>query len=212
MEFDVRLSRDGHPILFHDQRLERTTNGRGRVADRDLADLKRLDAGAWFGRHFRGEPIPTLVEALATAEALGLGINVEIKPDRDQEAETARAAIEVMRSAWPHHLPRPVISSFRPRAAAVAAAAAPDYEHALLVETVPRDWRRRLDALGGTALHCDARRLRRDMALQVIAAGVPLRCYTVNGARLARRLFAWGVEAVFTDDPMRLGALRKPPT
>jgi glycerophosphoryl diester phosphodiesterase len=206
VEFDVRLSRDGHPVLFHDERLSRTTDGRGRVADHDLVELKRLDAGAGFDPAFRGERIPTLNEAIDVLQALGLGANVEIKPDGDRETETAQAVFRTLKGFWPGALPPPIVSSFSTLALAVSAAGAPEWEHALLVEAIPRDWRRRLEATGSTALHCNARRLDRERAAEVIAAAVPLRCYTVNSVRMARKLFAWGVSAVFTDAPDRLSA------
>jgi len=64
IEFDVRMTRDGHFVLMHDASVDRTTNGRGRVADLTLADIRRLDAGSWFGPRFAGERVPTLREAL----------------------------------------------------------------------------------------------------------------------------------------------------
>ena len=204
VEFDVRLSRDGHPVLFHDEHLSRTTNGRGRVADHDLVELKRLDAGARFDPTFREERIPTLNEAIDVLQTLGLGANVEIKPEADREAETAQVVFRTLKTFWPSDLPPPVVSSFSTLALAVSAAGAPQWEHALLVQTIPYDWRRRLDAIGSTALHCNARRLDRECAAEVIAAAVPLRCYTVNSVRMACKLFAWGVSALFTDAPDRL--------
>jgi glycerophosphoryl diester phosphodiesterase len=70
-EVDVRLSRDGVPVIFHDETLERTTNGHGALADHTLAELKALDAGAWKGAAFAGERIPTLREALQAARGKG---------------------------------------------------------------------------------------------------------------------------------------------
>ena len=61
---DVHLSADDQLAVIRDERLERTTDGRGRVRDRTLAELKRLDAGRWFGRAFRGQRIQTLSEVL----------------------------------------------------------------------------------------------------------------------------------------------------
>jgi glycerophosphoryl diester phosphodiesterase len=68
IELDVQLSADGHVVVFHDNQLERTTNGRGPLAERTLAELKALDAGSWFGPRFAGEPIPALDEVLAWAK------------------------------------------------------------------------------------------------------------------------------------------------
>jgi glycerophosphoryl diester phosphodiesterase len=61
---DVHLSADDQLVVMRDARLERTTDGRGRVRDRTLRELKRLDAGRWFGRAFRGQRIQTLSEVL----------------------------------------------------------------------------------------------------------------------------------------------------
>ena len=204
VEFDVRLSRDGHLVLFHDEYLSRTTDGRGRVGDHDLAALKNLDAGSGFALAFRGERIPTLTEAVGVLQTLGLGANVEIKSDCGREIETAQAVVQTLKAVWPNTLPSPIISSFSVLALAESAAAAPEWEHALLMKIIPRDWRSRLDDVGSIAVHCNAWWLCRKRADEVLGAGIPLRCYTVNSARMARVLFARGVSAIFTAAPERL--------
>ena len=206
VEFDVRLSRDGCPVVFHDDRLDRTSDGVGPVADRDAADLVRLDAGAWFAPAFTGEPIPTLAQALGALAALGLGANVEIKAEAGSEAATGAAVAALLAAEWPATLPPPLVSSFSEAALRAVRATAPELRRALLVRAVPRDWRHRLAALGCRDLHCAAANIRRATLAEARAAGVPVRCYTVNDAATARRLFGWGVEAVFSDFPDRLHA------
>lgn len=68
IEIDVFLSKDGHIVVMHDETVNRTTNGKGKVADLTLAQLKQLDAGSWFSKQFAGEPVPTLAEVLATVQ------------------------------------------------------------------------------------------------------------------------------------------------
>src|SRR5262249_45711868 len=51
---------DGHIVLMHDEKVDRTTNGKGNVADMTLAELQHLDAGSWKNPKFRGEPVPSL--------------------------------------------------------------------------------------------------------------------------------------------------------
>jgi glycerophosphoryl diester phosphodiesterase len=63
-EFDVARSADGRLVCIHDDDLKRTTDGSGKVAERTLADLRRLDAGRWFDPKYAGEPIPTVEEIL----------------------------------------------------------------------------------------------------------------------------------------------------
>jgi glycerophosphoryl diester phosphodiesterase len=67
VEFDVQLTRDGHVVVIHDPTVDRTTNGRGRVGDLSLAELRTLSAGypERFGSSYSGERIPTLAEVLA---------------------------------------------------------------------------------------------------------------------------------------------------
>lgn len=77
LELDVRLSGDGHVVVSHDARLNRTSNGSGRVRRQDLSQLKALDFGAWFHEDFKNEAMPTLKEVLDTFPKTGL--NIEIK-------------------------------------------------------------------------------------------------------------------------------------
>ncbi|MEM9380849.1 MAG: glycerophosphodiester phosphodiesterase family protein, partial [Planctomycetota bacterium] len=64
IEYDVRACASEELVLFHDERLERTTDARGALADLDLRELFSIDAGGWFAKRYTGEPIPVLDEAL----------------------------------------------------------------------------------------------------------------------------------------------------
>jgi len=100
LEFDVRLTRDGVPIVLHDAALDRTTSGRGAVAALDLASIRRLDAGAWFGARFRGERVPTLAETLDLARGR-CAVNIELKEEGGDAVSLARAMLCDPR--WPWH-------------------------------------------------------------------------------------------------------------
>jgi glycerophosphoryl diester phosphodiesterase len=78
IELDVQLSRDGHVVVIHDDKVDRTTDGKGKVSVKTLDELKNLDAGTWFSDMYAGERIPTLREALEliTPDAY---VNIEIK-------------------------------------------------------------------------------------------------------------------------------------
>jgi len=199
VEFDVKLTRDGYPILAHDDRLERTTDGRGRFAERTLAETLELDAGSWFAPAFAGERVPTFEAALALCGALGLGINVEIKPCRGREIETARTTVETLLGHWPAALPVPLISSFAKTCLAVARDLAPAVPRGYLAGRLPPRWQAQLAAYGCSTLNLDQRRLGGRERAAVVAAGVPLLLYTVNDPRAARAQLSNGVTAVFTD-------------
>lgn len=199
VEFDAMLSGDGVPVLIHDETLERTTDGRGRVADTPWADLQRLDAGRRHHKSYAGEPLPTLAAALALCDELKLAVNLEIKPAAGHEHITgstvaALAAVSAPRAGL-------ILSSFSPVALDAARELAPELPRALLVEAIPADWSACLEQLGCMALHAAARRLDLAAAKDVTAARVPLACYTVNRPEEAEALFALGVSAVFSDRP-----------
>ncbi len=81
-ELDVQLTRDGALVVFHDETLDRTTDGAGPLAGHSLAALQALDAGAWFGAQWAGERIPTLDAVIALARSRPGGaawLLVEIK-------------------------------------------------------------------------------------------------------------------------------------
>jgi glycerophosphoryl diester phosphodiesterase len=207
VEFDVRLSADGVPLVFHDDRLERTSTGSGRVGEHSLAHLKTLDAGGWFAAAFAGETIPTLAEVLTCCAGLGLAVNMEIKPDPGHEAETAIAALAVAGQMWPADLPPPLISSFQRPALVSALAVAPHWPRGLLVETLPQDWREAVGDLDCCAVHAAASTLKAPDIAALRAAGLQILAYTVNNRDRAEALWQAGVAAVFSDAPDRVIAL-----
>jgi glycerophosphoryl diester phosphodiesterase len=88
IETDLQLTRDGAIVLVHDERIDRTTNGSGFVADHTLAALKALDAGEWFAADFAGERIMTLTE-FEHEFALHVPACLEIKDPDATEATIA---------------------------------------------------------------------------------------------------------------------------
>lgn len=205
VEFDVRLTRDGVPVLFHDETVERTTNGRGRLGALTPAQIRRLDAGAWFGPRFTGEPVPTLAQAIAVLAESGLAANIELKPDEAQGAATARAVLAVLRTEWPCTRPRPLLSSFDWSALATLLAEDAAWPRGLLIRNPHQpDWHAWATRVGAAAVHCGARGLDYAGVETLQAAGLPIAVYTVNDARRGQSLWKWGVSAIFTDDPPRL--------
>jgi glycerophosphoryl diester phosphodiesterase len=201
VEFDVRLTADDEPILLHDARLERTTDGSGKAAALPLAMIRRYDAGGWFAPAFAGERVPTLAEALALLGELGLGANVELKAERRRAHRTGvRIAAAVARS-WPSSSPPPIVSSFLPRALRGAREAAPDLARGLLFRMLPKNWQALAQRLDCVTIHADQRFLAPANVAEICRSDYSLLAYTVNDAARARCLFDWGVTAVFSDVP-----------
>jgi glycerophosphoryl diester phosphodiesterase len=79
VEFDVQWTRDGHMVIMHDKDVARTTNGRGLVSSLTLAQIRRLDAGSWYGAKWKGERVPTFGEVLEYCSLNNLTANAEVK-------------------------------------------------------------------------------------------------------------------------------------
>jgi len=208
VEFDVKLTADGHPILMHDDTLDRTTDGRGLVAAASLEDIRRLDAGTRFSPAFRGERVPLLSEALGVLAELDMGFNLEIKPCKGREVETAQAAMATLAAHWPMHRPIPIVSSFSQDSLAAARGDGPDRAmFGYLADALPAGWKDEAVRLGCQSVHLGWRNLTRRQVSAVKQAGFLLLVWTVNELPRARELLEWGADAVISDCPAALVGL-----
>lgn len=205
VEIDVMLTRDQRPVLFHDDRLERTTTGTGPVASQDLGHLRQLDAGSWFAPRFAGERVPTLEEAVAVILDLGLGLNLEIKPYPGQEVATATVALTALRPLWPAGRPL-LLSSFEVPCLEVARDLWAEIPRGYLIWKEPEDWAVIADRVGAATLNVNQEWQTPETVAAYRATGRPVLAYTVNDSQRAQTLFGWGVTGVFTDAPGRLAA------
>ncbi len=98
-EFDVRRSRDGALVCIHDDTLDRTTDGRGPVNTRTLAELRQFDAGSWFASEFQGTRVPTIDEVL---RLIATEPNVSGLYAVDMKADDDRVENDVMKLAQTH--------------------------------------------------------------------------------------------------------------
>ena len=200
VEFDVMLSRDGVPLVIHDETLERTTNGTGRVAKHDATALRLLDAGAKHHTAFSGEKIPTFAEVLAACQRYGILPNVEIKPARGCDVETAEATVRTIAECW-RGATLPLLSSFSYAALERVRDIAPHLPRALEVVDVPADWLAQVKALGCIGFHASAEDNDLELLRECRNHGLQMAIWTVNDRQQAEALFAAGMDAVFTDRP-----------
>lgn len=209
VEFDVKLTADNELVLFHDDTVNRTSNGKGPVAGMTLSDIRKLDAGRWFSSDFTGEAVPTLAEAMDYLAAKGIGANVEVKAGPGRDAETGAAVARALAARW-FGGPAPIlISSFSAESLATARQAAPQIPRGFLTLKFTTDWSARMRELDCATYHVLDRRLTEARVRAVREAGYRVLAYTVNDPARARDLLSWGLESVITDYPDRiLAAIR----
>jgi glycerophosphoryl diester phosphodiesterase len=209
IEFDVKLTADNELVLFHDDKVNRTTDGKGTVAGMTLTELRKLDAGRWYSPDFTGEPVPTLADAMDYLAATGIGANVEVKACAGREAETGAAVARALAARWFGGPIPMLISSFSADSLTAARQAAPKIPRGFLSLKYRNDWAARMRELGCATFHVLDRRLTRARVGAIREAGYRAQAFTVNDPRRARELLSWGVESIITDYPDRiLAAIR----
>lgn len=200
VEFDVRLTRDDKAIIFHDDELDRTTNGKGLVADSDFNSIVKLDAGSWFNQEFTGEPIPTLDAYLQCAAKLNLGVNVELKGTASQAESLAKHVVDSLHVHWSKYLPVPLISSASTVCLQAMRSVTDEYLRGYILSEWINNWDEITDELNCISLHIEHKQLNLERAQAVKTVGKKLLAYTVNEVSVANELFDIGVDAVFTDN------------
>lgn len=197
IELDVHLSRDDHPVVIHDFALERTTDGTGPVRERTVRELKRLDAGGWYGGRFRGQRIQTLAEVL---ERFGDRTRfwIELKAGSDLYAGIEERVVSTMEIYG--MVERGLVQSFDHPALGRVHGLNPQIRLGALVHHLPADPAAVapgiVDAIcpGVSALTAEG-------AAAIRGAGLGCYVWTVNEPAQMDRLVAWRVSGIITDRP-----------
>jgi glycerophosphoryl diester phosphodiesterase len=204
IELDIHLSKDGKTVVIHDETLERTTDGRGRVVDHTLMDLKKLDAGSSFGGPFSGERIPTLEEVLDLAKGRVL-VNIEVKnPTHGQYpiTELAHKSLQAVKKAG--MLDRVIFSSFHPVSLEHIQKKEPRAWVALLFH---RPWNSFLEITRGKeygVLNLRNIHLNEEKIFRLHKEGMKVNVYTVNTEEELEQFVRWGADGIITNYPDRL--------
>ena len=206
VELDVTLSGDRHVVVMHDDTLDRTTNGKGRLRDASWEDIRQLDAGSWFDGRFAGEPVPDLETVFQTIGKTCI-INVEIKADAVENEDQPDAIENQVAGLIQHYglLESVVVSSFHPLAL-MRLAALPAHHRPLLAVLSGRrtsfDPFDLLRSLPAFSWHPDHRLLDAAAVRKAHQLGALVLPYTVNGPEDIGRALRMGADGIITDDPV----------
>ena len=198
LELDIHLSRDGVPVVIHDETLDRTTDGCGSVAEMTWQQLRLLDAGSWFSAAFAGESIPTLKEVL-TVFSGRLRLNLELK-----EFHAGVAVLELLNQYPSADI---VVSSFD--YGLLRRLRSLDDQLPLAVLFDAGNWHYAVQVakdLSACSFNPAANMVTRPMIATCAQAGIPVFVWTVDHESVAKSLIRAGVPGFFTNDPSTLKA------
>ena len=198
IELDVQLTRDDEVVVIHDETLERTTTGRGWVADHSWEGLRTLDASAGrpgFGR----TPIPRLAEVLELLVDCDVIANVELKTDKVRYHGIEERVLEVVAASGVGD--RVVFSSFNHHTLrTLRRLGAPQPLGALLSDRLIKPWRY-VAEMDAAAIHPPVRAVTRKLVVKSHQRGLRVNAWTADTERELRRMLAFGVDAVITGVP-----------
>jgi glycerophosphoryl diester phosphodiesterase len=201
VELDAKLTMDGHVIVFHDMTVDRTTDGRGKVASFSLEAIRKLDAGSWFDNKFKGIKIPLLEEVFETVGKDRL-INIELTNYSTPRDGLVDKVCDLIKR---HGNQKQIIfSSFFASNLKRGAQMLPEIPRSLLaMPGIAGIWARSFGFTLGEyqALHPHISSVSREQINRVHRLKRRVHVWTANLPQEIIKLKEWGADGIFTDDP-----------
>ena len=199
IELDVQFSRDGELVVIHDETLDRTTTGSGRVRDHSLAELKTFDASFKFTGQYGFNPIPTLDEVLGYVKNYDIITNIELKTGVFEYEGIEAAVLECIRK---HDVSdKVIISSFNHYSVMRMKALAPELKSGLLTDCWLINAGKYVHSLGIPCYHPCFTNLVPSVVEELKQYGLEINTWTVNSAEDYKRLSDLGVDVAIGNFP-----------
>ena len=200
IELDVQMSADGYLVVIHDETIDRTSNGTGRVTDMSFEALRQFDYGKWFGERFTGQPIPLLQEVLTLLKGWDGILNIEIKNNEIPYPGIEEKVIQLLRQN--DFTGRALISSFNHGSIHRVREIAPQIPAALLYDfTFFRVAYRQAPEYGVQNVHPYYLNVSPRMLAFCHTHGLRVIPYTVDKPAAIKRLIRMGVDGIITNSP-----------
>ena len=198
IELDVHMTKDGHLVVIHDEKVNRTTNGKGYVKDLTIEQIKELDAGSKFNPLFKGEKIPLLEEVIQLIEPTNLKLNIELKSDVFPYYGMDMEVLKLVEKYGMQH--RTIISSFDHETLKRIAEVAPHIVTAPLFSNIVVEPWAYAKAIEADAIHISGYFMMRQTAMDALKQGAKVRVYTINEESHMDLLWNAQVSGFFTDE------------
>lgn len=201
-EFDIQQTKDGEIVIFHDWTLERTSNGSGYLRDHTLEELKKLDVGSWFSENFKGERIPTLIEALDLIPNDKL-INIELKEEYSIERGTEKKVLDIIKNYPEKNI---IISSFSHNLLKNLKSLDDSIKIGILLEGTLVNLEKYIENLDFkiNAYHPGKSFINKEDVDYLNSKGIDINVWTVNSSKDANFLEKMGVTRIITNFPGKI--------
>ncbi len=209
LEFDVRLTQDKVPILLHDNKITRTSNGKGNANEYSMVELLEFDFGSWFDKRYAGESVATLMQAAQFCIANNIHCNIELKSNKGYEHETGLIIGNYVTKLWSSSGLTPLISSFSEKALISVRESAPNLPRALITQgKIPSNWEEKLSELKCVGINIEDQWASADIIRAIRSKGYFVGVWTVNNTDRINELLNIGCNAIFTDSLLEACVLK----
>lgn len=200
VEVDVQPTKDNVLVVCHDHTVNRCSNGKGRVDQMTLSELKSLDFGRWFSDEFANESIMTLSELLELAAENDLNLNIEVKVDHHSANDVAQMVAQTLLDG-PLPKERILLSSFSHDVIRALHKHCEGYRLGVLSEFFTRKDRLLLEEVDAYSCNLNINWVRSRQINKLQQAGYKVMCYTVNNPNKLKHLPI--LDGIFSDHPSR---------
>jgi len=198
LEVDLGITVDDILIIFHDSKLGRTIAGEGEISELNFDEIKDLDVGIWKGSEFKQQKVVTLRQLLLWQKKYKMNINYEIKCENLNAVRVTSLIAKEFKLANQNKI---ILSSFSEEMLKQSIKVLPDFQHALISEKLPADWKEKVQEMNLQAWHLNATYLSRKTIEALNVEGLRVRVYTVNDRAVFDKMTLWGVDMIMSDYP-----------
>lgn len=201
IETDVQITLDNKLVIFHDEKLERTSTGDGFLALKKFSELKKLDIGSWFSKEFEGERILSLVEFLDLIKKYKFSLQLEIKHMHGKEFEIVEEIVKQIDPYLDYFKGKLFVSSFSEKCLRLFSRKLPNIPLALALSFVPKFPDQIANEAGVDILHFGDEFVDNSSLERLKNSKTEFAVATVNDKKRALFLLNNGVQSILTDDP-----------
>lgn len=206
IETDVHITKDGHLVLMHDEKIDRTANGTGYIKDYNLDELQRFDAGAWMDKSFAGITIPTAEDLLKLAVSKNIIINFELKTDRIWYEGIEEKLIELIHKY--NFSDKVIISSFNHYSIYKCKQIDKNIKVGLLYVEGLFEPHLYAEIVGAEALHPPFHAIdNKELIDRIKASGKMINPFTINDENDMKRFIDYEVDGIITNYPDKVKML-----
>jgi glycerophosphoryl diester phosphodiesterase len=205
IEFDVRLTSDGVPVVIHDGTLRRTAKLNQRVADLTWQEINKVDVGSWFAPRFANETVPSLRELFALFQSNKASLYLEMKCDSPAEYKPLAEACCRLIEEYSFK-ERVVVECFQLSALEILKEIDPEIKTAALFDRAFTDQGviTRATEIGAMAVALQHRLARKALVEKSKQAGLHVAVWTVDDPTWVERARDMGIDALITNDPAQM--------